>query len=247
VNKNVFIQTAAVSAIFFVVLYLVSYVGSMAPASGGIKVEPIYVFIALVPFIILLIASGKLKEVKGPGGISLLMKDEAEREISLDVEDNALEIDPQIVHAKGGFRSLSQMIMDKPPTTLSFVLERSSYYGQSAIEEYLNRLRKLSEFRHILFVSSEGKFRAYMKVADFASIVEGGGVVEKLESASILQHKKTHEVSIGTNSSNREALSAMEKADVNELAVVDRSGRFVGLINQEQIVRKVLSKIVREV
>jgi len=96
-------------------------------------------------------------------------------------------------------------------------------------------------------VSGEGKFRAYMEVADFASLVEEGGVVDKLESASILQHKKTHQVSIGINSSNREALSEMEKADVNELAVVDRSGKFVGLINQEQIVRKVLSKIVREV
>jgi CBS domain-containing protein len=205
------------------------------------------VFIALVPFIILLIASGKLKEVKGPGGIALLMKDEAEKEISLDVEDNALEFNPEIVHAKGGLQSLRQMINEKPPTAISFVLEGSNYYGQNAIEEYLNKLQKLSEFKHIIFVSKEGKFSGYTEVTDFTRIVEEGGVVEKIENASIMHHKNIHKEFIRINISNREALSAMEKADVNELAVVDGSGKFIGIINQDQIVRKILSKVVRKV
>lgn len=245
-NINTFIQTSAISATFFVVLFLVSYVGSMAPTDGGIKIEPIYVFIALVPFIVLLIASGKLKEVKGPGGIALLMRDEAEREISLEVEDNALEIDPQIVQEKGGMGSLAYMISESPPTALSFVLEKKNYYGSYAIEGYLNELGKLSEFRHVIFVSEDGKFSGYMKVGDFTSIVEKGGVVEELESASIMQSKNMHKESIKISSSNREALSVMEKTNVNELAVVDSENRFLGIINQEQIVRKILSRIVRE-
>jgi hypothetical protein len=231
---------------FFTVLYVVSYVGTIVPDEGGIKIEAIYVFIALVPFIILLIASGKLKEVKGPGGISLLMRDEAEREISFEAEDNALEIDPEIVQTKGGFGSLARMLTENPPTALSFVLERPGFYGQGAIEEYINQLRRLSEFRHIIFVSKEGEFAGYMKVEDFADIVQKGGVVDELETGSIMNHRNTLKGSIKINSSNRETLSAMEKANVNELAVVDNAYRFAGIINQEQIVRKILSKIVRE-
>ena len=245
-NKNTFIQTVTISVIFFVVLFIVSYVASIAPTEGGIKIEPIYVFIALVPFIVLLIASGKLKEVKGPGGIAFIMKDEAEREISLEFEDNALEIDPQIVHSKGGLESLAHMVRENPPTALSFVLKRKNYYVSQAIEGYLNELGALSKFRHIIFVSEEGEFSGYMKVADFASVVEKGRIVEDLESASIMKNENMHKESIKISSSNREALSSMEKSDVNELAVVNSSNRFIGIINQEQIVRRILSRMVRE-
>ncbi len=245
-NKNTLIQTAVISVIFFAMLFLISFIGSMSPTGGGLKIEPIHVFIALMPFIILLIASGKLKEIKGPGGIALLMRDEAERGISLEVENNALEIDPQITHEKGGLESLLHMISERPPTALSFVLEKRGYYGNYAIETYIRELRALSEFRYIIFVSISGKFSGYMKVDDFAILLEKGNIIEGIESASILQNKNMYRDKIKANSSNREALSAMEKANVNELAVVDSSDKFVGIINQEQIVRKVLSKIVRE-
>lgn len=86
-----------------------------------------------------------------------------------------------------------------------------------------------------------------MKVADFVSVVEKGGVVDALESASIMQNKNMCKERIAISSSNREALSVMEKFNVNELAVVNSENRFLGIINQEQIVRKVLSRIVREV
>ena len=245
-NKNIFIQTFLISVVFFVVLFVVSYMASMTPAEGGIKIEPIYVFIALVPFVVLLIASGKLKEIKGPGGIALLMKDEAESKISLEVEDNTLEIDPQIVHSKGGLESLAFMVGENAPTALSFVLKRKNYYASGAISGYLTKLRELGEFRYIIFQSEEGEFSGYMKVADFVSVVEKGGVVDAIESGSIMQNMNINKECIAVSSSNREALSAMEISNLNELAVVNSENRFVGIINQEQIVRKVLSRIVRE-
>jgi len=240
------VQTVVISIIFFVVLFFVSYLGSMSPDEGGIIIEPVYVFIALIPFVILLIASGKLKEIKGPGGIALLMKDEAEREISLDIEDNTLEIDPEVVHGKAGLGELEYMIKESPPTALSFVLEKKNYYGNYAIEEYLAVLGRLSNFRNIVFVTNDGKFSGYMNIEDFKRVVEEGRVVEELESASIMLRKSMHKDSVKISSSNREALSVMEEADINELAVVSSSDKFIGIINQEQIVRKILSRIVRE-
>ena len=245
-NKSVFTKTIIISAVFFVVLFIVSYLASIAPSDGGIKIEPIYVFIALIPFIVLLIASGKLKEIKGPGGIALLMKDEAEREISVDVEDNAIEIDSEIVHSKGGIESLTFMLRESPPTALSFVLEKKDYYAQYAIEGYINELRKLSSFKNIVFVSNDGSFLAYMKVEDFSQVVKESQIVDLLESGDILKDKRTNPASINIDSTNRDTLSEMEKCNVNELAVIDSKSKFLGVINQEQIVRKVLSRLVRE-
>ena len=245
-NKSVFIQTVIVSVIFFIVLFSVSYIDSLAPNDGGIKMDPTHVFIALMPFIFLLVASGKLKEIKGPGGIALLMKDEAEREISVEAEGNALDVDPEIVHSKEGFDSLAHMVRENPPTALTFMLMQKNYYIQYAIEEYLRKLTAFSTFKTIVFVSADGHFSGYMKVDDFSMLVGEGGVVELLESGDILRDKRVITQCIGNNSSNRETLSKMEKSNINEMAVIDSKGRFIGLINQEKIVRKILSKLVRE-
>ena len=105
-----------------------------------------HLFLALVPFIILLIVSGKLKEIRGPGGISLSLKDEAERTISPEYEDTPIQVEPEIMQAKGGMDSLRRMITENPPTTLSFQVGMPGYYSQSAILEYIRELQQNPEF-----------------------------------------------------------------------------------------------------
>lgn len=247
-DRKTIIQTIVISMTFFLLLYLVTYVGELTPEKSGIKFEPIHVFIALVPFIVLLIASGKLKEVKGPGGITLSMRDEAQKIISLEFEDNTLDIDPEIIQAKGGIESLRTTMTENPPTTLSFVVGKKNFYGQWAIEEYIRHLKSNPNFRYILFTDENAHFKGYMNVDDYSKILEReNGIVPAIENGTILNEQGVKRESIETNLTNREVLDLMERKNINELAVVDQSGRFIGTITQEQIVRKVLSKIIREI
>ncbi|GAI68679.1 unnamed protein product, partial [marine sediment metagenome] len=55
--------------------------------------------------------------------------------------------DPETIHPKEGVESLRRLIVEKPPTTLSFQVGRSGYYGQWEIEEYIRELRKCPSFR----------------------------------------------------------------------------------------------------
>ena len=242
---KVYLQTIIISIIFFIIVYVITNLGFVIPISGDNKIESIHVFIALVPFIVLLIASGKLKEIKGPGGISLLLKDEAERNISFPIDDNTLEVEPQIVQTKGGLHLLNNI--ENPPAALSFVVGEKNYYTQYAIEEYLRELNQVAEFRHVIFVSGKGELLGYMKAVNFSAIIKSDNIVEKIENELILIHRNTCRESVKINSSNKDTLAEMEKYNVNELAVVDYSGKYVGMISQDQIERKILSKIIREV
>jgi CBS domain-containing protein len=53
--------------------------------------------------------------------------------------------------------------------------------------------------------------------------------------------------SVVVGATNQQALSEMDRLDTNTLAVVNRHEEYVGVITQDEIVRKVLARVLREV
>jgi cytochrome oxidase Cu insertion factor (SCO1/SenC/PrrC family) len=239
-------NTIIISAGFFSLLFGVTAVGFVLQWFE-FKLEPVHLFIALIPFVILLIVSGKLKEIKGPGGIALSLRDEVQRPLSPELTQTPLEVEPQPVAVKGRVDRLRTMIEQKSPTTLSFEVGRKDYYGEWAIKKYIKELETRPDFRFILFNDADGKFLGLMKLQNYKSVLLAENIVEKLETRDILQHPKVVKTSVPVNSTNREALEGMDKANTNMLVVVDHQGRFVGVVRQEEIVRKVLAKVLRAV
>ena len=123
-DAKIIFKNLVVSFVFFVILFVVVYLLYLFPKDNPFKIEPIHVFIALVPFVILLIMSGKLQEIKGPGGITLTLKNEAYKPISPEYEERPLEFEPEITVEKGGLDSLRNKVRKNPPTTLSFKTTR---------------------------------------------------------------------------------------------------------------------------
>lgn len=238
------LQTIAVSVAFLLVLALVLYIASSS--SYFAELEPIYVFVALVPFVVLLITSGRLKEIRGPGGIALSMRDEAQKPISPELSKTKLEVDPDITMDKGRLDLLQERIAQNPPTALSFQVGKKGYYRESAIWEYIQELEGYPGFRNILLIDGDGKFKGFMRVEDFKVLMRGDDIVAQLESGRIQQYPRVVTASIPLGATNQQALSEMERLDTNVLAVVDRHEKFVGVITQEEIVRKILSKALRE-
>ena len=244
---KIILQTILMSIIFFLTLLIVVYLFAKVPGENEFRLNTIHLFIALTPFVVLLIVSGKLKEIRGPGGIALSMRDEIQKPISMEYKDEQMEVNPEVVQAKGGMESLQVAISDNPPTTLSFQIRRSGYYGKWAIEEYIRELKRHPYFRNILFNDLNGRFQGYMNVNEYEKILKNtDDIVQELESGDILTYESINKNLIHINTTNKQALDAMESKNVNELAVVDESNRFVGVITQEEIVRKVLTKIIRQ-
>lgn len=82
-RNRVIPQTVVISAAYLLVLYLIG--------ESGVKLEAIHIFIALVPFIILLVVSGKLKEIRGPGGTGLILRDEVRKSVSLEQSEEKVD------------------------------------------------------------------------------------------------------------------------------------------------------------
>lgn len=244
---KIILQTILISIIFFLTLLLVVYLFAKVPGENEFRLNAIHLFIALTPFAVLMIVSGKLKEIRGPGGIALSMRDEIQKPIKMEYKDEQMEVNPEVVQAKGELESLQEDISENPTTTLSFQILRNGYYGQWAIEEYIRRLKRHPYLRNILFIDLNGRFQGYMNVNEYEKIIKNtDDLVQKLESGDILNYERINKNFIHINTTNKQALDVMESKNVNELAVVDESNRFVGVITQEEIVRKVLTAIIRQ-
>ncbi len=234
------------SLVFLCLLYGMANVHYAVPALTP-EIEPVHVFIALVPFAILLAASGQLKEIRGPGGIALLLRSEAQRSISLEVPEMELEVQPEVVEEKGGTDRLRALLARNPPTTLSFEIGKRDYYARRAIEEYVRELERYPHFRNIIFVDRDGGFKGLMTAADYRVLLQSDDIVSKIETGEILRDPRVIMDSVEAGSTNRQALSAMDRVGANSLAVVDRRARFVGVVTQDEIVRRMLASVARAV
>lgn len=242
---KVIIHTILISLTFFLILFTVSSDDFFANQPQN-KIEPIHIFIAFIPFSILLLVSGKLKEISGPGGIGLTMRDEVQKPVFPELI-TPLEIEQDIVEEKGRNVPLQDKISKIHPTTLSFEILKRNFYREDAINNYIQELRKHPNFKFILFTDSEGKFKGYMKVGDFKGLMEISNIVQKIESGAILEDPRVINNFIKITSTNKQALYEMDKMSDNILPVVDGERKFIGIVTQEGLVRKILTKVLRDV
>jgi hypothetical protein len=237
------LQTIIISSVFLLVLYIIS-TGNYFIGNVPFELDPAHVFVALIPFIILLIVSGHLKEIRGPGGLSILMRDEVRKPVSLELSEMELDVKADNVMPKAGLEDLRTA--QNPPNTLSFQIGKKDFYGQWAIQEYIQVFDQYASFRNILFIDEHGAFKGFMSVSDFRVLLQGGDIVRKIESGQILEDPRVIKTSIQRDSTNQLALREMERVGKNMLAVVDRHEKFVCVKTQEEVVRKILTKVLRE-
>ena len=233
------------SLVFLGLLYAIVNVHYTLPALTP-EIEPVHVFIALVPFAILLAASGQLKEIRGPGGLGLLLRGEVQRPI-LEVSEARLEVRPEVVAPKGDQERLRELIAATLPTTLSFEIGKRRYYTQSMIEHYIRELKRYPRFRNVLFVDGGGSFMGFMRLRDYMELLQSGDIVSKIENREILEDPRVVKDTVEIGSTYREALAAMERVASSRLAVVDKHRRFVAVVMQDEIVRRILTNVARAV
>ncbi len=236
-------DTIIISLVFF---FLIGFLGLIHYLiSDELKIETTYVFIALVPFIVMLFLSGKLAEIRGPGGLGLVLRNEAKGIASPNIDEPVVFDESQIM-GKGGTNMLQRIFAENPPSTLSFQI--GMQYSEPAIITYLKELRKLPRFQNILFIDQTGKFEGFILAEDFHSLVSNvnQNIVMDIMDGQILNRPEVTKSSVSKGITNQAALREMDRIGCNILAVTDNQKRFVGTISQEEIVRKILTKVLQE-
>lgn len=180
--RHYFAETVMVSVVFYLVLFGLLVVTEMAAPT------PELVFIALVPFLVLLISSGRIQELRF-GDLSMKFQQAVQGGISPGITSETFDVVEEDLATKGGEDALEEMIDDRGST---LVFRIGGRYSSKYIHRYLRRnLEENPAFRYVLFNEPDGRFGGFMEAADFVSYVwlqdgENSGIEGAISSGLIL-------------------------------------------------------------
>jgi hypothetical protein len=147
---------------------------------------------------------------------------------------------------KGSIPAIQEQVAQNPPAALSLRVYRPGYYSEFVIQQFIEQLEKYPGFRNVLLVDAEGKFQSLMPAQAFKALLQEREVVPLLEDGRVLELPEVITAFFSVGSTNQQALVEMDGVDTNTLAVVNQREEFVGVITQDEIVRKVLTKVMWE-
>jgi hypothetical protein len=240
--------TGILIAILFLALGLLGVWGmhKMELTAG----DAVFVSLLLVPFITYVILTGRVSELKGPGGLEAQFVAMARR----PTEELAIQ-HIEFVKADIGLASgsgvqelarLKQLVAASKRVILTLPLGRS-YYGKQAVETYIERFLPYQNFiRYLVFLDKKDRFVAFIAPAALLPILKGeqgdrfieiinkGDVLELLDLPGVMTR------TISTRATNMDALREMTEHNLDAILVLDDECKLKGEIEREQVLSKLM-------
>jgi CBS domain-containing protein len=222
-----------------------------------IEADAVFVSLLLIPIIIYMVFSGRLKEIRAPGGLEASFADVAEKSVGAAAEIERLEVSVeqmQIVE-KGDLSELKRTVLnvdESKPMIVTAILGKQAYYDRNALLQYVQALSQYRNFKFIVFLDSEGKFVAYMPSWMVVQTLKmeslGNELIQVVNQSRIQDLKRFPGVimkPISTSRTNREALQQMTEQNLEALVVIDEENRLKGVVEREQILSKLMLAITK--
>lgn len=238
--RHYFAETVLISAVFYLVLF-----GLLVTTELTVP-TPELVFVALVPFLVLLISSGRIQEFRF-GDLSMKFQQAVQGGISPSITSENFDIVEEDMTEKRGEGALEEMI-DRQGSTLVFTI--GGGYSSTYIHRYLRRnLEENPEFRYVLFEDQVGQFRGFMEGADFVAYVwlqdtENGGIEGAIRNGLVLDADSLVTDRIYDGSTLGEARQKLAAADGDSLAVVNTDDEFIGVLTRENVTNQLLTGVM---
>lgn len=218
----------------------------------------IIIALMLTPLILFSLVSGRLAEFSGPGGLGAKFF----REVATETIHLPSELVPinTVLIAKGDPQELQRRmgtINDASPIAMTMNLGRESY----DTPEVSNALYALSQFRNfkfVIFLDEADKLIGYMphwvletslrntqtmKAAEqLIEDVKEGHKEAVLKYPGVLGKTAT----LKTSDSNIEALSKMERQNLEALVIVDKDNKVKGIVERDRILARMMIALAEE-
>ncbi len=240
-----------VSILFLVLGFLAVWLAKRLLEFEG---DAIFVTLILVPIIVYLIFSGRLTELKGPGGLEAKFVGIAEQSVELVSETIGPSVGDMEVVAKGGAGALQRQIYrldESKPIILTLTLGREGYYKDVWIR-YMEALSQYRTFKFVVILDHENKFVAYIPSGTMLQILRmealGDEFVRIINDGNIGELRRYPGVvtrTISTDSTNVDALREMTAQNLEALVVIDKDRNLKGVVEREQLISKMLLGILR--
>jgi hypothetical protein len=235
---------------------LVGFAGIYAVVKvAGEKDGTVLVALLVVPALVYLLLSGRVQDLKGPGGLELTLAEVANEQIPLPDDTNStreLEFEKITMIEKGETTALDDTIQKIPsgaPVVLTFKLG-SEIDGPRAAG-YVRRLTQLRRFRFVAIVDTRGKLVSYMEESAFRHTIAAGDV-SAMSLINNIRDKHIAEVQafagmivprVSPRTSIAQALRKMERTHLNALLVVEE-GVIVGIAERDHLANILILSLI---
>ncbi len=238
---------------FLVVLILLAVF--RAKTGGKYEIKTSDIALALVPLILLLLQSGKIKELTiGDIKIVLNAVEEASN-ASIQPQVTKLPIEAVRADPKGDLMEIPNLLKKKSQA-LGFTLRHGGYYAP-AIIEYLEALTQSTSFKYVVINNPDGSFYgmidgrqlytlmrgqsdAYGRY-DFARAVNTGDTTQLAAMPGILRARDA----LTTQTNTKDALQALNTLDVQTLPALNQQGAFIGVVDRSKLSASMLIEIAQ--
>jgi hypothetical protein len=230
-----------------------------------IEGDAVFVSLLLIPLLVYAIISGKLEELKGPGGLEAKFAKAASESVSIASEEIKPSVEEMQMVSKESVKFLERKqreIDETKPIVMLMKLGKTSeddysqserdYYGRQAVLQYLEALSKFRNFKFIVFVDINQRFLAYMPswaLKGLLSEPELGGrfirAVNQGRKSELFRYPGLVREAIRTQSTNAEALREMMRQNLEALIVTDENDRLAGVVEREQVLSRMMLSLVR--
>ena len=215
--------------------------------------------VLIVPLLVYLLLSGRVSDLRAPGGLELRISEVARQTIPMydgDLESSALSYERVRAVERGRAESFADHIRDitpQDPVVLTLTLGSEPIDG-SVVAEYAKGLTQFPRFRFVAIVDSHGRLISYMPESAFRHLIESD-VVDSQQLLNNIQQKDVGAVRAHTamilstvtpTTSIADSLREMERLRTNAL-LVTQDGDIKGIVERDHVANALLlSLIARE-
>jgi hypothetical protein len=242
------------------VIVLVLGLAVIAATKVGLNVEGDAVFISLLllPAVTYMVVSGRIKELKGPGGLEASFYEVATSTVNPTIEPVATDPSDLQLIPKGpidALQTIKQNIDESKPGVMVLELGDGSHhssYDLGALRAYFEALSSYRNFKFVVFTGLDHKVIAYMPAWTVNNLISTDAlgeefitVINRGDSRKLLMYPGIIDHIIDTGKTNADALREMMDQNLEALVVVDGQRRLQGIVEREQVLSRMLLALTK--
>jgi CBS domain-containing protein len=210
----------------------------------------------IVPAVLYLLLSGRVSDLKGPGGLEVKLTQVANQAIPLAGQDHdtaALAFEAVRSVEKGraeSFLSRIRGITPDEPVVLTLTVGSGRIDGPTAAD-YAKGLTQFPRFRFVAVLDSHKKLISYMDATAFRHVIEA----DVVDASMLLKNIEDQDVgavrafpgmivqTVSPRTSIADALRRMERVHRNALLVTDE-GEIKGIVERDRLANALLLSLI---
>lgn len=256
---------ALAAALLFVVL---GFAGIYTVAKvADVKNGTVLAVVLIVPAVLYLLLSGRVSDLKGPGGLEVRVSEAANKTIPMargGSSTGAVSFEEVRAVERGrkeSFATHIENISPEDPVVLTFTLGKGPIDGGAAVY-YAKGLTRFPRFRFVAILDQHEKLISYMEAAAFRHVMEADLIDDQplLTTDLISGQQLLDNIAKGNESAVRafpgmlvstltprttvaDALRKMERARINALLVAD-DREIEGIVERDRLANALLLSLI---